>query len=215
MSLTSDSPRNRNDRRTSQQQTATNKKVDISQDSRSAVQEQSQQFINSVVSPEVKQKRLKKDNKFAQSLHEANQQRFEKTLADSNFLANSSINRKVSYNVDLNFLRKKILSNLQVDLNLIFLSAYCVKSLDVSDEIDFDLKKEGYLLGEAVLKFRLQETPEDRSFFLDYCGDKIYSMIINGIEHGIDTIEWRNNQILMRGLRAGTRFYQKAKTESP
>ena len=179
------------------------------------MQEQSQQFINSVVSPEVKQKRLKKDHKFVQSLHEAGQSRLDRNLADSNFLANSSLNRKVSYNVDLNFLRKKILSNLQVELNLIFLSTYCVKSLDVSEDIEFDLKKEGYLVGEAALKFKLQETPEDRSFFLDFCGDKIYSMIINGIEHGIDTIEWRNNQILMRGLRAGTRCNQKAKTESP
>lgn len=190
-----------------------NKKVDISHDSRSAIQEQSQQFISSVISPDVKLKRIKKDNKLMQSLLESNQQRFEKTLTESNFLANSSINRKVSYNVDLNFLRKKILSNLQVDLNLIFMSAYCVKSLDFTEDIDFDLKKEGYLLGESVLRFKLQETPEDRSFYLDFCGDKIYSMTINGIEHGIDTIEWRNNQILMRGLRAGTSCDQKAKTE--
>ncbi len=167
------------------------------------MQEQSQQFISSVISPDVKMKRIKKDNKFIQNLQESSQLRFEKTLADSNFLANSSINRKVSYNVDLNFLRKKILNNLQVELNLIFLSAYCVKSLDMPQEIDFDLKKEGYLIGESVLRFKLQETPEDRSFFLDFCGDKIFSMTINGIEHGIDTIEWRNNQILMRGLRAG------------
>jgi hypothetical protein len=185
-----------------------NKKMDISQDSRSAIQEQGQQFINSVISPEAKLKRIKKDSKFIQSLQESSQHRFEKTLADSNFLSNSSVNRKVSYNVQLNFLRKKILSNLQVDLNLIFMSAYCVKSLDLTEDIDFDLKKEGYLLGESILKFKLQETPEDRSFFLDFSGDKIYSMNINGIEHGIDTIEWRNNQILMRGLRTGTNLGQ-------
>ena len=152
-----------------------------------------------------KQKRMKGRDKFGiESMNENLLNRHtDRSMSDSKCLINSSSNRKVTYNVDLNYMRKKIMSNVQVDLNLVVLTNYCMKYTEPGGCVEFDPSKEGFILGEATIRFKLQEMPDAKSFFLDFCGDRVFEMSVNGLQYGVDTIEWNNNQITLSKLREG------------
>lgn len=113
------------------------------------------------------------------------------------------MSKKVSYNINLNHLRKKLMTELDVALKLIFLMGESVLNQQDKSSLDFDSVSEGYCLGQSNLKFNLKDVPEEKTFHLDFCGDKIFEMSVNGLDVPLEQIEWENNQISLSNLRIG------------
>lgn len=60
------------------------------------------------------------------------------------------------------------------------------------------------LYGISTCKFNLKEVSQDRPILMDYCGDKIFGLTVNGTDYPHEQISWTNNQIKLPGLRRGT-----------
>ena len=103
----------------------------------------------------------------------------------------------------MNSLRKVILDDLHVYLSLVFLTQDVVRSIEKEAQINFDLQKEGFTVGCAQLKFKLKDLYEDKSFYLDFCGDRIYYLEVNGVIQPMEMVTWVNNQITLPNLRKG------------
>lgn len=125
-------------------------------------------------------------------------------MSSSHFISNSSANRKVAYNIEQNSLRKLMMQDLDIQLSLLFLTGSVVSQMESDGCVEFDKNKEGFLVGSATLKFKLKDFSEDTPLYLDYCGDRLYKIVINGIEYPTDLVGWKNNQIVLKNLRKGS-----------
>lgn len=133
-----------------------------------------------------------------------NKSRFsDQSLLGSSCLANSSMNRKVSYNISQNSLRKKLITDLQAKLSLLLITGKDISQMDNSSALKFDKEKEGFMVGTCTIKFHLKDVPEEKTFYLDYCGDQLYELNINGLSIPVETVQWTNNQLFITGLRIG------------
>lgn len=126
------------------------------------------------------------------------------SLMTSKCINNSSVSKKVPYNINQNSLRKQILHDLELSLNLILLSGQSVSSIDAESEIKFDVKREGYLIGSCFLTFNLKENSGTDNFYLDFSGDQIFELSVNGLTIPAESVSWVNNQINLNGLRGGS-----------
>lgn len=126
------------------------------------------------------------------------------SLMTSKCINNSSVSKKVPYNINQNSLRKQILHDLELSLNLILLSGQSVSSIDAESEIKYDVKREGYLIGSCLLTFNLKENSGTDNFYLDFCGDQIFELSVNGLTIPVESVSWVNNQINLNGLRGGS-----------
>lgn len=86
---------------------------------------------------------------------------------------------------------------------MVILTGKAVTGIDSDSQIKFNLSKEGYLLGSCLLSFNLKDNSGSDSFFLDFCGDQIFELTINGIAIPIESVSWTNNQISLTSLRGG------------
>lgn len=125
------------------------------------------------------------------------------SMLGSRCLTNSSTSKKVPYNISQNSLRKQILSDLEIALHIVFLAGPSVTGVDSDAQISFDPAREAYLLGTCALSFDLKDASSSEQFFLDFCGDQIFELDVNGISIPIDTVSWTNNQISLTSLRGG------------
>lgn len=130
----------------------------------------------------------------------------DQSLVGSKCLANSSADRKVSYNIAQNALRKKMIADLDIQLSLLMITGADVEKMEQNSPLQFDLKSEAFIVGDARISFILKDLPEDQSIFLDFCGDHLYDLKINGTSKPVDDVNWSNNQISMTGLRKGRSF---------
>ena len=87
---------------------------------------------------------------------------------------------------------------------MVLLTGHTVSQISSSSQVKFDLTNEGYLIGTSFLNFNIKENSGADNFYLDFCGDQIFEMIINGLSIPVDSINWTNNQILLTSLRGGT-----------
>ena len=124
-------------------------------------------------------------------------------MIGSKCLTNSSLSKKVPFNINQNSLRKQILHDLEIALNIALLTGHSVTQVDTDSQIKFDLNKEGYLLGSCLLTFNLKENSGSDHFYLEFCGDQIFELSINGLSIPIESVTWMNNQILLTSLRGG------------
>lgn len=125
------------------------------------------------------------------------------SIIASKSLKNSSINKKVPFHINQNSVRKQCLSDLNISLNIVFLTGNSVTGIDSDAQILFDLSKEAYMLGSCLLTFDLNDNFGSEQIYLEFCGDRIFELHINGISIPIDSVSWKNNQISLTSLRGG------------
>lgn len=96
-----------------------------------------------------------------------------------------------------------MITDLQVHLSLLIMTGVDVVKMEQESPVQFNLNTEGFIVGESKINFVLKDLPEDQSIFLDFCGDLLYSLSINGIIRPVEDVIWTNNQISLSGLRKG------------
>lgn len=96
-----------------------------------------------------------------------------------------------------------MITDLQVHLSLLIMTGTDVVKMEQESPVQFNLNTEGFIVGESKINFVLKDLPEDQSIFLDFCGDLLYSLSINGIIRPVEDVIWTNNQISLSGLRKG------------
>lgn len=120
-------------------------------------------------------------------------------------VTNPCSSRKVSYNFEKNCERRALIdSHVDIDLNLLLLTSNTVSGFDREASILFNQKTEGYMVSIATLKFKLKGMPQDGKFHLDFSGDEIFSFMVNGTEVALEDLKWKDNQILLPGLKKGS-----------
>lgn len=78
------------------------------------------------------------------------------------------MNKKVPFNISQNSMRKQILNDLEIALNMVILTGKAVTGIDSDSQIKFNLSKEGYLLGSCLLSFNLKDNSGSDSFSLTF-----------------------------------------------
>lgn len=146
----------------------------------------------------------------SQVFKEPNSRLSDQSMVGSRFLTNSSVSNKVPFNINQNSLRKQILDELELNLNIVFLTGQIVSSIESDAQINFDLKKEAYLLGSCAMTFNLKDNTGCENLFLDFCGNQIFELSINGISIPVDNVTWLNNQIALTGMRGGRPFLARS-----